>query len=203
MSRVARDIIEAVVLAAVVFLLLQSTVRNFKVDGSSMDPTLEGGQYLLVNRLVYLRLDMERLSGIVPFWQAEDTTPRYAVHSPNRGEIIVFKFPRDETKVFVKRVIGLPGEVIEMKNGDVIINGEVLEEPYLAPNNKDNSTRDPIQLEDGEYYVLGDNRARSNDSRNWGPVPEANLRGKVWMVYWPFSGIQTLNVMDRIPGIGK
>ena len=203
MSRVARDIIEAVVLAAVVFLLLQSTVRNFKVDGSSMDPTLEGGQYLLVNRLVYLRLDMERLSGIVPFWQAEDTTPRYAVHSPNRGEIIVFKFPRDETKDFVKRVVGLPGEVIEMKNGDVIINGEVLEEPYLAPNNKDNSTRDPIQLKDGEYYVLGDNRARSNDSRNWGPVPEANLRGKVWMVYWPFSGIQTLNVMDRIPGIGK
>ena len=203
MSRVARDIIEAVVLAAAVFLLLQATVRNFKVDGSSMDPTLEGGQYLLVNRLVYLRLDMERLSSIVPFWKAEDNSPRYAVHSPNRGEVIVFKFPRDETKDFVKRVVGLPGEVIEMKNGDVIVNGEVLEEPYLAPNNKDNSTRDPIQLKDGEYYVLGDNRARSNDSRNWGPVPEANLRGKVWMVYWPFSGIQTLNVIDRIPGIGK
>ena len=203
MSRVARDIIEAVVLAVVVFLLLQATVRNFKVDGSSMDPTLEGGQYLLVNRLVYLRLDMERLSSIVPFWKAEDNSPRYAVHSPNRGEVIVFKFPRDGTKDFVKRVVGLPGEVIEMKNGDVIVNGEVLEEPYLAPNNKDNSTRDPIQLKDGEYYVLGDNRARSNDSRNWGPVPEANLRGKVWMVYWPFSGIQTLNVIDRIPGIGK
>ena len=200
MSRVAKDIIEALVLAVVVFMLLQTTVRNFKVDGSSMDPTLESGQYLLVNRLVYLRFDLERLSKIVPFWQASDRSSRYAVHAPNRGEIIVFQFPRDPTKDFVKRVVGLPGELIEVRDGRVLVDGNVLEEPYLAA--KGNSNSAPRQLEKGEYYVLGDNRARSNDSRSWGPVPEANLRGKVWMVYWPVPGIHFLNILDRIPGFG-
>ena len=200
MSRVFREIIEAVVLAVVVFMLLQTTVRNFKVEGSSMDPTLEGGQYLLVNRLVYLRVDLQRLSKIVPFWQDEEDSPRYAIHAPKRGEIIVFQFPRDPSKDFVKRVVGLPGEVIEMKDGKVLVDSIVLEEPYLTA--KDNSNQSPVQLEEGEYYVLGDNRSHSNDSRNWGPVPEANLRGKVWMVYWPVPGIHFLNVLDRIPGFG-
>lgn len=200
MSRVGKDIIEALVLAVVVFMLLQTTVRNFKVDGSSMDPTLKGGQYLLVNRLVYLRFDLERLSKIVPFWQTRNQSPRYAIHAPKRGEIIVFKFPLDPKKDFVKRVVGLPGDVVEMRDGRVIINRKVLEEPYLE--NKDGSNRDPVRLGKGEYFVLGDNRSHSNDSRSWGPVPEANLQGKVWMVYWPLPGIQFLNLLDRIPGFG-
>ena len=184
MTRVGRDIIEALVLAVVVFMLLQTTVRNFKVDGASMDPTLEHGQYLLVNRLLYLRIDMDRLSKIVPFWQTNDHSSRYAVRAPKRGEIIVFQFPRDPSKDFVKRVVGLPGEVIEMKDGRVIVDGALLDEPYLAA--KDNSNKERVRLGEGEYFVLGDNRSHSNDSRSWGPVPEANLRGKVWMVYWPF-----------------
>ncbi len=200
MSRIGRDIIEAVVLAAVVFLLLQTTVRNFKVDGSSMDPTLEHGQYLLVNRLLYLQIDLERLSKIVPFWKAEEQSSRFAIRAPKRGEIVVFQFPRDPSKDFVKRVVGLPGEAIEMKDGRVIVDGNVLEEPYLIA--KDNSNKDRVKLREGEYYVLGDNRTHSNDSRSWGPVPEANLRGKVWMVYWPVPEIQILNILDRIPGFG-
>ena len=200
MSRVGREIIEAVVLAVVVFMLLQTTVRNFKVDGSSMDPTLEGGQYLLVNRLVYLQIDMQRLSRIVPFWQVDEESSRYAIHAPKRGEIVVFQFPRDPSKDFVKRVVGLPGEQIEMRDGKVFVDGEFLEEPYLSA--KDNSDRSPVLLGEGEYYVLGDNRSRSNDSRSWGAVPEANLRGKVWMVYWPVPGIHFLNILDRIPGFG-
>ena len=200
MARVGREIIEAVVLAVVVFMLLQTTVRNFKVDGSSMDPTLEGGQYLLVNRLVYLRIDPERLSKIVPFWRVEEESSRYAIHAPKRGEIIVFQFPLDPSKDFVKRVVGLPGELIEVKAGTVIVDGNILEEPYLTSEFRFNAA--PVQLGEGEYYVLGDNRARSNDSRNWGAVPEANLRGKVWIVYWPVPGIQILNILDRIPGFG-
>ncbi|MDA1128330.1 MAG: signal peptidase I [Chloroflexi bacterium] len=202
MSRVARDIIEALVLALVVFLLLQTTVRNFKVDGSSMDPTLEHGQYLLVNRLIYLRIDKERLAKIIPFWQSDDRSSNYAIRPPKRGEVIVFQFPRDISKDFVKRVVGLPGEVIEMRDGRVIVDGAVLEEPYLDPAAKDNSNKGEYRLKDGEYYVLGDNRTHSNDSRSWGPVPEANLKGKVWAVYWPIPGIQILNIMDRIPGVG-
>ncbi len=200
MTRVARDIFEALVLAVVVFLLLQATVRNFKVDGSSMDPTLEHGQFLLVNRLVYLRIDIERLSKIVPFWQSNDRSSHYAIRPPKRGEIIVFEFPRDASKDFVKRIVGLPGEEIEIRDGTVIVDGAVLEEPYLTA--KDKSNKSTYRLKEGEYYVLGDNRSRSNDSRSWGPVPEANLRGKVWMVYWPVPGIHFLNILDRIPGFG-
>ena len=202
MARVGREVIEAVLLAVVVFMLLQTTVRNFKVDGSSMDPTLENGQYLLVNRLVYLRIEMDRFSSIVPFWQAEEDSVRYAIHPPERGEVIVFEFPdsnpSNSKKDFVKRVIGLPGETIEVKDGIPFVDGVVLEEPYLTT--KDHSNGRKVELGAGEYYVMGDNRAHSNDSRSWGAVPEENLRGKVWMIYWPAPGIHILNVLDRIPG---
>lgn len=202
MARVGREIIEAVVLAAVVFLLLQTTVRNFRVDGSSMDPTLENGQYLLVNRLVYLNIEMDRLSKIVPFWEAEEDSSRHAIHAPRRGEVIVFEFPDrnagNPKKDFVKRVVGLPGETIRMHDGEVFVNEVKLDEPYL--DEKDHSNASELTLGEGEYYVLGDNRAHSNDSRAWGAVPQVNLRGKVWMVYWPVPEIQILNVLERIPG---
>ena len=204
MARVGREIIEAVILAAVVFMLLQVTVRNFKVDGSSMDPTLEDGQYLLVNRLVYLRVELGRLAKIVPFWTADEGSSRHAIHAPKRGEVIVFEFPdsnpNNPKKDFVKRVVGLPGETMRMFDGKVFVNEEVLNEPYLS--HKDHSNASKVTLGEGEYYVLGDNRTHSNDSRSWGAVPEANIRGKVWMVYWPAPGIQIINILDRIPGFG-
>lgn len=204
MARVGREIIEAVVLAAVVFMLLQVTVRNFKVDGSSMDPTLEDGQYLLVNRLVYLRVELDRLAKIVPFWTAGEGSSRHAIHAPKRGEVIVFEFPdsnpNNPKKDFVKRVVGLPGETMRMFDGKVFVNEEVLNEPYLS--HKDHSNASKVTLGEGEYYVLGDNRTHSNDSRSWGAVPEANIRGKVWMVYWPAPGIRIINIPDRIPGFG-
>jgi len=204
LARVGREIIEAVILAAVVFMLLQVTVRNFKVDGSSMDPTLEDGQYLLVNRLVYLRVELGRLAKIVPFWTADEGSSRHAIHAPKRGEVIVFEFPdsnpNNPKKDFVKRVVGLPGETMRMFDGKVFVNEEVLNEPYLS--HKDHSNASKVTLGEGEYYVLGDNRTHSNDSRSWGAVPEANIRGKVWMVYWPAPGIQIINILDRIPGFG-
>ena len=204
MARVGREIIEAVVLAAVVFMLLQVTVRNFKVDGSSMDPTLEDGQYLLVNRLVYLRVELDRLAKIVPFWTAGEGSSRHAIHAPKRGEVIVFEFPdsnpNNPKKDFVKRVVGLPGETMRMFGGKVFVNEEVLNAPYLS--HKDHSNASKVTLGEGEYYVLGDNRTHSNDSRSWGAVPEANIRGKVWIVYWPAPGIQIINILDRIPGFG-
>jgi len=200
--RVGREIIEAVTLAAVVFLLLQTTVRNFKVDGSSMDPTLANGQYLLVNRLVYLNLDMARLSKIIPFWSVEAETSRYAIHPPRRGEIIVFEFPDknlgNSRKDFVKRVVGLPGETIQIHHGEVLVDGQLLDEPYLNEKGKSNSRE--ITLGEGEYYVLGDNRNYSNDSRAWGAVPRENVKGKVWMVYWPAPEVQFLNLLTKIPG---
>ena len=202
MLRVGREIIEAVALAAIVFLLLQTTVRNFKVDGSSMDPTLASGQYLLVNRLVYLNLDMDRLSKIIPFWRVEEETSRHAIHPPRRGEIIVFEFPDknldNHRKDFVKRVVGVPGETIQIHHGEVLVDNQLLDEPYITEKWKSNSRG--ITLGEGEYYVLGDNRNYSNDSRAWGAVPRENVKGKVWMVYWPAKEIQLLRILTRIPG---
>ena len=185
MSRVAREIIEAVALALIVFLVIQTGVRNFKVEGASMQPTLEGGQYLLVNKLVYFRLDKERLSRVIPFWNVQQSTGQFSLRPPQRGEVIVFHYPRDTTKDFVKRVIGLPGEKIEVEGGDVFIDGKLLGEPYLR--SRDTSSAKATILGDNEYYVMGDNRRGSNDSRNWGPVASELVLGKVWFVYWPIS----------------
>ena len=196
MSRIARELTEAVVLALIVFLLIQGSIRNFRVDGSSMFPTLEGGQYLLVNKLVYFQIDTGRISRMIPFWNVEEPKAHFAIHPPARGEVIVFRFPGDPSKDFVKRVIGLPGEEVELRNGTVYIDGVLLEEPYLTE--RDSSTAEAEVMGEKEYYVMGDNRRSSRDSRDWGGVPEENVRGKVWVVYWPFSQVQLLNPMSSM-----
>jgi signal peptidase I len=185
MSSVVREFLEAILLALVVFLVIQTSIQNFRVEGSSMHPTLEGGQYLLVNKLVYFRIDQERLSRIIPFWKVAEANEHFAVHPPQRGEVIVFAFPKDPTRDFVKRVIGVPGDRVEIREGTVFVNGEALDEPYITDH--DSSDMREMTLQDKQYFVLGDNRRGSNDSRNWGPVPEENILGKVWIIYWPLS----------------
>lgn len=187
MPRLAREITEAVLIALVVLVVLQTTVRNFKVEGSSMVPTLQGGQYLVVDQASFFKFDRERLSRAVPFWKASEAEPQFAFDPPNRGEIIVFNYPLDPSKDFVKRVVGLPGETVEMRDGTVYVDGNALYEPYLQ--RKDTSDTLPRLLGEKEYYVIGDNRRNSNDSRSWGPVPEENIVGRVWLVYWPWDDI--------------
>lgn len=189
MSAVAREFLEAVLLALVVFLFIQTSVQNFKVEGSSMRPTLEGGQYLLVNKLVYFKIDQERLSRIIPFWRVDASRESFALHPPERGEVIVFQFPdpnpENRRRDFVKRVIGIPGDRVEIREGTVYLNGAALAEPYITVQDTTNMRQ--RHMGDKEYFVLGDNRRGSNDSRSWGPVPEENILGKVWVVYWPVS----------------
>lgn len=183
MMRALRELVEAALLALFVFFVLQLSVQNFKVEGSSMEPTLSEGQYLLVNKLVYLRLDTSRLARFIPFREATQQEAAYLLHPPQRGEIIVFHFPRDPRRDFVKRVIGVPGDTVEVRRGVVYLNGLPLEEPYIIEPSFD--TRPALRLRPGEYYVLGDHRRASNDSRDWGPVPEENIIGKVLLTYWP------------------
>ena len=187
MPRLAREITEAVLIALVVLLVLQTTVRNFKVEGSSMVPTLEGGQYLVVDRAAFFKFDKERLSRAVPFWKTPEAKPQFAFDPPTRGEVIVFNYPLDPRKDFVKRVVGLPGETVEVRGGIVLVDGDALPEPYLQ--RKDSSDASPLTLREKEYYVIGDNRRNSNDSRSWGAVPEDNIVGRVWLVYWPWDDI--------------
>lgn len=192
MSHIIRELFEAVVLALIVFFIIQISIQNFRVEGLSMKPTLEEKQYLMVNKLPYLRIDLQRLSRLIPFWSVEETEGKYVpfAHSPERGDIVVFREPVREDRDFVKRVIGLPGELVEVHSGSVFINGAELDEPYLDEANLSGEMNciplsTDCRLGAEQYFVLGDNRPNSNDSRAWGAVPEENIVGKVWFVYWP------------------
>ena len=156
-----------------------------------MSPTMEGGQYLVVDQVSYFKLDLERLSRIVPFWDATGSDVKFAFDPPTRGEIIVFQYPEDATKDFVKRVVGLPGETVEVLSGSVYIDGALLREPYLERTDQSSARR--LTLDEKEYYVIGDNRRISNDSRAWGVVPEANIVGRVWLVYWPWEDVHIVS----------
>ncbi|MBI2867317.1 MAG: signal peptidase I [Chloroflexi bacterium] len=185
MVTVLREVLQTILLALLIFFLVQLSLQNFKVEGSSMNPTVQSEERLLVNKLVYLRFDRERLAKYVPFISAEGTSETYPFHAPRRGEIIVFRFPLNPERNFIKRVIGLPGDVVEIRQGRVYVNGARLDEPYVK--HPDTVSKAPVRVPPGQYFVLGDNRQASNDSRDWGTVPEANVIGKAWVSYWPRS----------------
>ena len=189
MKSLFREILDALVLSLVVFLLIQVTIQNFKVEGASMYPTLKSGQYVLVNKLAYANLDQARLSKLIPFWRVTNVENDHNFRSPARGEIIVFRFPDrnpdNRKRDFVKRVIAVPGDKIAIIRGVVWVNDKPIQEGYLEY--RDTFNMDERILNETDYFVLGDNRTGSNDSRAWGPVPEVNILGKVWSVYWPLT----------------
>ncbi len=151
-----------------------------------MKPTLEAGQYLVVNKLVYFKVDMQRLSRLVPFWETTGRKEFHLFNPPQRGDVVIFHAPIDLRRDFVKRVVGLPGEQVEIREQGVYVDGKLLQELYLEGLD---ITRlmGRLNLNEGEYFVMGDNRRGSNDSRDWGPVPIDNVIGRVWCVYWPIS----------------
>ena len=189
MKSLFRELLDALVLSLVVFLLIQVTIQNFKVEGASMYPTLKSGQYVLVNKLAYANLDQVRLSKLIPFWNVTNVKDNRNLRSPARGEIIVFRFPDhnpdNRKRDFVKRVIAVPGDKIAIISGVVWVNDKSIQEGYLKY--RDMFNMDERILKETDYFVLGDNRTGSNDSRAWGPVPEVNILGKVWSVYWPLT----------------
>ncbi|MCI0439973.1 MAG: signal peptidase I, partial [Chloroflexi bacterium] len=166
---VVRELIETVILALLIFLGLQFSVQNFRVEGSSMEPTLVEGQYLLVNKIVYLRFDPRDLQNFLPFIDSERTDTVYPFHGPSRGEVIIFHYPLNPSRDFVKRVIGLPGDIVEIDRGVVSVNGVELDEPYVT--HPDRRSMSEFVVPENSYFVLGDNRRASNDSRDWGEVP--------------------------------
>lgn len=180
-----RELVEAALIGVVVFLAIQVAVANFRVEGSSMQPTLLSGHYLVVNKLVYYQLDTERLGKIIPFWQPREPRLIHTVRPPRRGDVVVFNYPLEPERQFVKRVIGQPGDRVSIADGRVSVNGRLLSEPYL--DTFGHTHMHQIELADGEYFVLGDNRTGSRDSRHWGPLPADHIIGKVWAIYWPQS----------------
>ena len=152
-----------------------------------MEPTLQNGQYLLINKAIYWRMDRISLDGIVSAASgaASDARPAYIFRAPDRGDIVVFRFPRDPSRDFIKRVIAVPGDVVEIRAGRVIVNGRSIDEYYI--NDQPNYTMAAQQVEPGHYFVLGDNRNNSSDSHVWGQVPADLIIGRAWFSYWPLS----------------
>jgi signal peptidase I len=172
----ARDLIFALL---VISLVLVFIVQPVKVEGTSMLPRLHDGERIFVNKLVY-----------------------YDLPELERGDIVVFWFPDDPTKSYIKRIIGLPGEFVQVREGRVFVNGKELAEPYLDPSrNVTRGTEQPIQVKQHYYFVMGDNRDNSSDSRTWGLVPEKYIYGKALFRYWPLSKASTIRHETEYPNV--
>lgn len=152
------DIFETLIIAVVLFVGINAVSARIRVDSYSMEPTLLKGNFVIVNKLAY------------------------QLGTPQRGDVVVFRYPPNPSEQYIKRVIGLPGDHIRINAGQVTINGEVLTEPYL----NDSTVRGgDWQIPADSYFMLGDNRNNSSDSRVWGMVPVENLIGKAMLIYWP------------------
>lgn len=161
-----RDLALSVVIAIVVILFLYQPV---KVEGTSMMPSLVNQERIFINKFIYRFSDIQR------------------------GDTVVFQFPQDPSKSYIKRVIGMPGDTIVVDHGMVIVNGKPLDEPYVEENYRDNHSYPAVTVSADSYYVLGDHRNSSNDSRNWGFVQRGYIYGKAVFVYWPLDRLGLLH----------
>ena len=185
-----RDIIETAILALLIFLAVRSSVQNFKVEGFSMDPSLGNGEYILVDKVSYSTMGLGPIEKVVPFLNSKDDG--YLFAGPKRGDVIVFQSPISKDRDFIKRVIGLPGDTVEVRAGTVVLNGQPLNEDYIVHKGTYNwpvEANGPATVPQDQYFVLGDNRDNSSDSHIWGFLPRANVIGRAWVSYWPFSTI--------------
>ena len=194
-GRGLRELAETVILALLIFLLVRAAVQNFQVEGSSMEPTLQSGSYVLVNKAIYFEINLETLSKFIPFIDPGDDPTRYLFRAPKRGDVIVFADPKLPEGLperdFIKRIIGEPGDTVEVKQGKVFINGQPLDEPYILEPPR--YTYGPETVPPGHYFVLGDNRNNSSDSRVWGMLPKEKIIGMAWLVYWPWDAFGLVN----------
>jgi signal peptidase I len=154
------EILETIALAVAIWLGVNFATARFIVEGSSMEPNFHTGQMLIVSKLAY------------------------QIGKPQRGDVVVFQYPGNLTDDYIKRLIGLPGDTVEIRDSQVFVNGQLLNEPYLPPQ----STvpyHGKWTVPEGSYFVLGDNRQFSSDSRSWGMLSEDYIIGKAWVSYWP------------------
>ncbi len=163
--RLVREVIETIVLTLLMFLVINLAVQNFDVDGHSMEPNLHDQERLMVDKWTYM------------------------FHPPARGDVVVFVAPPQPTLDYVKRIVAIPGDTLTIRNTTVIVDGVTLNEAYINPANQGNPFAEKrienMVIPPGDYFVLGDNRANSSDSRDWGLLPRNNIIGRAALVYWP------------------
>ena len=168
MKTFLREILITAILALIIFFTVQTTLQTFVVVGPSMLPNFEDEQRLLVNKVVYY------------------------FHEPERGDVVIFQSPNNRQEDYIKRIIALPDDTVEVKNGAVYVNGSKLDEPYIK--NPPSYTLAEQKITEDSYFVLGDNRDNSNDSHRGWVVPRQNLVGKAWLSIWPLDKWETVPV---------
>lgn len=169
-KRFILDILETLVLAVVLYFGINAVSARVRVDGFSMRPTLQDGEYILVNKLAY------------------------TFSEPVRGDIVVFVFPINPEEDLIKRIIGIPGDTIAIQNGVLSVNGVVVDEPYI---NAPPAYSGTWQVSEGELFVLGDNRNDSRDSHQWGLLPIENIIGRAVLIYWPPEEWQVIRHINQ------
>lgn len=162
----ALELLQTILMAVILYFLIDTVVGRVRVENISMQPTLHEGQFILVNKLAYRIGDF------------------------NRGDVVVFHYPRNPQEDYIKRIIGLPGDQVSIQDGQVFVNGQKLEEPYIASPPQYNNT---WNVPEGQLFVLGDNRNQSSDSHSWGFVPTDYVVGRALVVYWPLDDLKLLN----------
>jgi signal peptidase I len=171
-----REIVETIVLALILFLVIRQVVQNYRIESHSMEPNFYEGEFVLVSKLAY------RLG------------------EPERGNVVVFQNPNNAAEDYIKRVIGLPGDTVEVVGDTILINGEELPQPYVHNANPEGTYFGPLVVPDGTIFVMGDNRPRSSDSRAIGPIDESLLRGQAWLRVWPLNKFGFVTHYDLAPG---
>jgi len=184
-KHLVREYAESIIIAIVLALVIRTfVVQAFKIPSGSMEDTLQVGDHLLVNKFIF--------GSTIPFTE----TRLFSLRDPNQGDIIVFEYPEDPSKDFIKRIVGVPGDVVQGINKNVYVNGKLYKNPHeihkeidLVP--KDQNPRDtfgPVKVPEGSYFVMGDNRDRSYDSRFWGFVKKEKIKGLAFIKYWSWDG---------------
>ncbi len=183
----AREYFESIVVAVVLALFVRTfVVQAFKIPTGSMEPNLLVGDHLLVNKFIFAPTANPVERALLPMREIR------------RGDVVVFKFPEDPERDFIKRVIGLPGDTVELRNRELLINGQKVEEPHAhyvfpvgegheSPNFDVRERYGPVTVPDRHYFMMGDNRDNSQDSRYWGFLPAHYVKGRALMIYWSFE----------------
>ncbi len=174
--RCCRELIETVVLALVLFLVIRQVVQNYRIESHSMEPNFYEGQFVLVSKLAY------------------------KLGTPHRGEVVVFHNPNNTDEDYIKRIIGLPGDQVEVVGDAIYINGQLLPQPYEHNLNLEGSNYGPIVVPDNSIFVMGDNRPRSSDSRAIGPIDERLVVGRAWLRIWPLNLFGLVKHYELEPG---
>lgn len=172
-----RELIETVVLSLIIFLLIRQVFQNYRIESHSMEPNFYEGQFILVNKL------------------------SYKIGTPARGEVMVFHNPNNTSEDYIKRVIALPGDTVEIRDDKVYINNQILDEPFLKNAYRPGTVFGPEIIPANHIFVMGDNRGNSQDSRVIGPIDENLLVGKAWLRLWPLPKFGLITQYHLQPGV--